>query len=337
MGDERKLILEMLRDGKISSEEAKELLSVLGDTEDMDQHKNTSQETHEQTKKAEREYFEETGENWSLLDGLKGLFTGITGPTYEFVEEYNHRFNPLSIKANIKTKNGTVIIKAWDKEECSIKVTKKIKGFTSETKARDFAKSYQVLKLGDDFIDTEDYKNRHLSINYEIYLPRNIILELKTRSVNGRVLLKDIHLIDGSVTTVNGKITVQNVKGDRIKISGVNGVIDVDADIQSIDCNTVNGKIFIKDSNQQEGHVSISTVNGPIKIELPVGVRGVKVKNSSVNGSIKIDHQDLRIVSQSGKVANKRAEAVSDGDIKRIYNASAVNGTLTVSEIHSNI
>ncbi len=331
MAEEKRLILEMLKDGKISSEEAKELLAVLGEEESNDesdngaeyQHQNTSHDNHEN----------ESG--WSFFSGLKDLlsFNALTGPTHEFVEEYTHIFTSDKVIADIKTRSGSVKIKGWDKEECFIKVIKKIKGIAPESKARDFAQSYNVLRLENSSIETEDYKNKHLNVSYEINLPKSKILNLKTSSVNGKVELKDITIDQCRLNSVNGKTLVEEVKGDSIKVSGVNGVIDINGDFANITCSTVNGKIVVKDSNVEEGSVKLSTVNGPIKIELPSGASGVRVKSSSVNGRCNVEHKNLRITSQSGKYTNKRIEAQSDGEIKRSYDISAVNGTLTVTEL----
>lgn len=334
MGDERKLIIEMLKDGKISHEEARELLAVLGEDESE-----YIDEDGKPTQKAEEEntHNENESESWSFFEGLKSLLTGVTGPTYEFIEEYSHKFSSLNIRATIRNKNGALTIKGWDRDDCSIKVTKKIKGITPESKARDFAKSYSLLKLGGDFIETEDYKNKHLSISYEIFLPKNLVIDLKNKSVNGKVHLKDIIITQGSVSTVNGKIIIEGVKGKEIEVNGVNGVIDIQADIADISCSTVNGRICVKDLNEKEGHVNLSTVNGSVRIELPKGVRGIGVKGSSVNGRVKIEHSDFGMISQSGKYGSKRAEATTGGAVHRTYSLSTVNGSMTVSELERNL
>lgn len=328
--EERRLILEMLKDGKISAEEAKELLEALGENA------NEYIGNDDKIRPDKREYTEDKG-GWSFFDGLKSLisFGDIAGPTHEFIEEYTHKFITNQVTADIRTKSGSIIIKTWEREDCSIKVTKKVRGISDEDRAREFAQSYQVLKLSDDAIHTEDYKNKQLSISYEIMMPKNVVLVLRSTSVNGKVNLKDLHVTSGKINTVNGKIIIDEVVGDKLSISGVNGLIDLNTSVNDLNCTTVNGKISMKDTNKNEGTIKLSTVNGPIKVALPKDVTGVRIHNSSVNGRIKVDHPELRIVSQSGKYVNKSSEVVSSGPIKREYNVSAVNGVLTVCEIES--
>lgn len=330
MGEERKLILEMIKDGKITAEEGKELLQALGE-----EAKENYSEGNETKDKEKNSYEDHKESGWGIFDALKSMinFGDITGPVYDFEEEYTHRFSSSNVSAKINTKTGTVVLKGWDKEECFIKLTKKVKGL-SEDKARELAQSYQVLRLYESSIDTENIKNKHLNVSYEIYLPKNIVLNLDTSSVNGRVNITDITIDHGKISSVNGKILIENVEGSSLNISGVNGLIDINTKVDTVKCSTVNGSIKIRDTNQNQGNVKASTVNGPVKIGLPRGVTGVKIDSSSVNGRTRVEHPDLRIVSQSGKVMNRSCEVISDGPTRRYYNTSAVNGSLTICEIN---
>lgn len=331
MGEERKLILEMIKDGKITAEEAKELLQAMGE-DTKDNHYDEATETQHKEK---NNYGSNKEASWGIFSSLKNMinFGDITGPVYDFEEEYTHRFSSSNVSAKINTKTGKIILKGWDKDECFIKLTKKVKGL-SEDKARDLAQSYQVLSLNENSIDTETIKNKHLNVSYEIYLPKKLIFTLDTSSVNGKVNITDITIDQGKVNSVNGKIIIENVEGSTLDISGVNGLIDINTKVDTVKCSTVNGSIKIRDTNQNEGNVKASTVNGPVKIGLPRGVTGVKISSSSVNGRTRVEHPELRIVSQSGKVMNRSCEVISDGAIRRLYNTSAVNGSLIICEIN---
>lgn len=333
MGEERKLILEMINDGKITAEEGKELLKALGEENNNPETDSNQQGVNEQPK-IKNIKGSQVESNWGLFDTLKNIisFGEITGPTFDFEEEYTHTFLVKNIDASINTKTGSITIKSWDKEECFIKLTKRVKGL-AEDKARELAQSYQILRLTENSIDTESIKNKNLNVSYEIYLPRNLILNLEASSVNGKVNISDITIEHGKVSSVNGKLIFENVEGSSLDVSGVNGLIDINTKVDTVKCSTVNGSIRIRDKNRNEGNVTASTVNGPVKLGLPRGIPGVKINTSSVNGRTKLEHPDLRIVSQSGKYINRSCEVMSDGPTRRFYKTSAVNGSVSICEI----
>ncbi|SHK06214.1 DUF4097 and DUF4098 domain-containing protein YvlB [Anaerobranca californiensis DSM 14826] len=334
--EEKKLILSMLKEGKITVDEGKELLMALG--EDYSGITDAGEIEEEQREKEQKgEEIKKRVKGWSLIDKLMaGLnLESVTGPTFIFTEEYSHKFTSQMVVVDIKTRNGHIKINTWDKEYAFIKVTKKVRRINSEEKAKDLANSYELLKLRENEITTEDYKNRNLSVDYEITLPRCVVVELATSSVNGKVILENLKISRGKVNTVNGKIITSNLLGEELEISGVNGVIEVEGELENLEVNTVNGRISVIDNGKNEGDVHLSTVNGSIAIKLPKGISGIYIKGSTVNGSVKVEHSELNINNIGGKILNKSLEATSPGDIKKRYNVSAVNGSLNVRELEN--
>ncbi|SET18417.1 DUF4097 family beta strand repeat-containing protein [Anaerobranca gottschalkii] len=326
--EERSIILTMLKEGKITAEEAEKLLAALD--EDLMEEEEVQLEKEEGKSK-----YVETETNFGLIDKLINVlnFGSNIGPVYVFTEDYKHNFTSKEIELDIKTKNGYIKINTWNKDYAFVKVTKTVRGIFSGEKAEDLVKSYKVLKLKENGIETENYKNRRLKIDYDITLPQNVVAELYTTSTNGKVDLQNLKLVQGKINSVNGKINIDNVFAKEMEISGVNGIIKVEGEIENLKADTVNGGISLVDKGNHQGDVHLSTVNGSIRLSLPEGVTGVYIKSNSVNGRTKVEHTDLKANILNGKFLARNVEVTSPGEIKRNYKISTVNGSLSITEI----
>ncbi|MFH0735423.1 MAG: DUF4097 family beta strand repeat-containing protein [bacterium] len=214
----------------------------------------------------------------------------------KLLHEKTFNVNPGE-KLYLQTESGDINITSWDKNEVKVKILGNSKAerkmeFTMEKKDKEVYISGE--KKGGNIFNW--FSN--VSIRYEIVVPIEFFLELKTsggdisiKKVNGLKKLRtsggDIDLIDisgeANASTSGGDITADNKKGE-------------------LNVSTSGGDIIIK---SQSGKISASTSGGDVKLEYYGENEGVDLSTSG---------GDIEVYLQSGFKANAELKT-SGGDI----------------------
>jgi DUF4097 and DUF4098 domain-containing protein YvlB len=155
----------------------------------------------------------------------------------------------------------------------------------------------------------ESANNSGWSVSYEILVPQNMDLNLKSH--NGGLTISDVRgQIRFDVT--NGGVRLRRVAGD-VAGATVNGGIQVDLagatwDGRQLDLRTNNGGVTVAMPTQYSAHIQAETGMGGIQSDFPVGLDG----NTRPR---RLDYQMggggglIHIVTGNGSVRLKRAEA----------------------------
>lgn len=151
----------------------------------------------------------------------------------------------------------------------------------------------------------------HMSVSYEILVPRNTNLKLTTQ--NGGI---GITGVEGSMdfSAMNGGISLNEVAGD-VRGRTTNGGVNVNLSGNSwkgrgLDLQTTNGGVRLSLPQNFAAHLEASTVNGGFRSDLDLSVklkdmrRGVNV-NSDINGG----GAPIRVVTTNGGVVINAANA----------------------------
>jgi DUF4097 and DUF4098 domain-containing protein YvlB len=255
-----------------------------------------------------------------VLGGLVSVFSMSCGVVPESTEIYSENFT-LEENALVTVRNtsGDISIVTWGKEYVEVNATKKTTWGKSEL---DKVEVRVTTTPGNMVVETAIVqKNARVSVQYDIKLPRNVIMN-SVEVENG-----DIHLEDtnGStiVTTSLGSIRIKNTSGyltatadsGKIELEGTTGgaklvtsnsgiyVNKADGDISAT---ASNGAIEVRDSkgdvtlDTSNGHISVTdldgfvvrarTSNGPIDVH---GAGGVQMAETT-NGNIDIELSNVR-------------------------------------------
>jgi DUF4097 and DUF4098 domain-containing protein YvlB len=188
---------------------------------------------------------------WGLLLALvagNGLNASIIGtPKAEFQQTYSLTPNGRVVIHNLY---GDVRITAWDRDEVLVQAIKK----SSDPKQLDDARIVVDSSSGLVSIRTQyagGDARRPASVEYRITVPRTANLE--------------------NVKLVNGGLSISGLEGS-IKASSVNGSIQADRLGGQADLSTVNGRLDADFNRVSSANsISLSSVNGPIKLSLPSG------------------------------------------------------------------
>jgi hypothetical protein len=177
--------------------------------------------------------------------GLSG--TVLRSPLAEFHQRYSLRPNGSIVIQNLY---GDVRIVAWDRDEVLVEAFKKSNDPRQLEDARivvDSSSAQLSIRTQYAGIDAE----HPASVDYRITVPRGANLD-------------NVHL-------VNGGLSITGIAGN-IKASSVNGSIHADRLEGEADLSTVNGRLEAGFNRiERSNTISLSSVNGPIRLSLPWG------------------------------------------------------------------
>jgi hypothetical protein len=197
---------------------------------------------------------------------------------------------------------GDVEITAWDRDEVLVEATK----HSSDESALNDAQIVVDSSSGLVSIRTQytgGDADHPASVEYRIMVPRGATLE--------------------NVKLINGGLWLTGMKG-AVKASSVNGSIRAERMQGTVDLSTVNGQV---DAGFQRiskcNPISVSSVNGPIKVSLPAGA-GAHVSAHNLSGGINSDFGQ----SYRADKGNKLDAAVNGGGAQiKLHN---VNGGISI-------
>lgn len=192
---------------------------------------------------------------WSWVAALAVSASGatyasvLTTPQAEFRQLYTLGPNG---HVTIQNQYGNVSITGWDRQEVLVEAVKRSNDPRSLKDARVVVEpsagslAIRTLYAG---ADTQ----HRPKVEYRITVPRSASLE-EIKLGNGGLMISGV---SGSVkaSSVNGNIHVERLEG-RAELSTING--EVDADFERLD---------------QSPAISLSSVNGPIKLMIPCGAK----------------------------------------------------------------
>lgn len=280
MSEEKKMILNMLKEGKITDEEALKLLEAIGN-KDKD---NQKDELDSQEKK-----FEKSANNFvsKIISGVDSFINKVEDTLsnvnldidkgsinfgYDSFNQSTERIfslNELSYDSiiNINNTNGKIDIMEWDKDYGELKALIK---YNDKNINEDF--EFIIEKIVDNEISYEvnnsksfANSNKDFKVNLELYLPKIKLDKINLDTINGKVTIKGIEANSLSADTVNGSIKCISNTISKLKIDSVNGKFDLVGGIyDDLDIDLVNGKVNISELNSKE--TNIDNMNGLIHI-----------------------------------------------------------------------
>jgi DUF4097 and DUF4098 domain-containing protein YvlB len=326
--EERKMILNMLNEGKISAEEAEKLLYALNDKKKT---QISSLSPISLKKKAVNgatavklpssgykvaKFFDRVVKRIKTVDF--DLNFGPSEPVQYVFQDSHVMFQEMDIEVY----NGSVTIVPWDRKdvqvECDAHVYKVPEGSSAKTKFRN-----------ETFYDCDATKmrfysrNKHQKVNAVISVPRDSYEVIKITTFNGPVKISDCEAKILTVKTTVGAIAVNHCSGETVKATAANGSLtlkdcvykDVEADTMNgpvrltvdssqVRSETINGSIYCRFASPVEGYASFKTVTGKIETEFPETLELDAVLKTIVGGFI-CDFDSIEVREEKKEVTRK--------------------------------
>lgn len=111
--------------------------------------------------------------------------------------------------------------------------------------------------------------------------------ELSIDNVSGRIEIANISASELTFDTVSGKINATNVKADNGDINTISGNVTYNGSINSIDCESVSGKLDIVSAVAPK-NIDAESISGSIDISIPEN-DGFTANYDSVSGNFNCD------------------------------------------------
>lgn len=330
MKEERMMILSMLEQGKISSEEAVELLDAL--EEDFNPNESVNKEKQQKINKDKAKRVVDDFEKALKKQGkkmedfgvelgnkLSGLFSGIKekGNPINILNDYesintslerdiSHLENPT---IDFESTNGNITLNTWEKDSISIKINCKYKN--------------GLIDRNDGFYDFYEEENRlifkpefssDIMINLDVYLPDKPYRKIKLETSNGKIKIDNLNVDKVKCHTTNASISAGNIVSKEVNLFTKNGRINLN-NLSSpiIEAISTNSHISIEDVDSED--LKLSTVNGRIIV---YNTTTNNLIGTSSNGSIEVKNissEKINLLTSNGKISCK---SINLGRIKKL-------------------
>lgn len=332
--EERLMILQMVADQKITAAEAAELLKALDGQKEAASHPTQApQAAHAGPPgavpplqplppKAPPPPGFGLGSGLSafieeVVDKVTSAFGDLTftGPRFEFPTEISGLFTAEQIPLRIFTGNGHVELKAWDQPGYKAQILVRARG-VNEAEARQRANEaylVQATETGFTLETNRRYDWTDLTVHVTLFLPKNKLYRLETRTGNGHIRVEGIALADARANSGNGRITFLGGAADRLFVKSGNGSIEVDGDVAELEAGTGNGSVRVIPMGRRSESLQIKTGNGAIHIDTGRLSRevGFHIDASTGMGSVSIGRSDLVYQREDRQVGHKHVIARS--------------------------
>lgn len=205
-------------------------------------------------------------------------------------------------------KNGGIKIKGSDRADILVRACVQSWG-ASEEAAREVASGIKISTGGN--VKPEAAGDEHWGVSYEIQVPRNTDLNLKTH--NGGI---SIYSVEGRLQfeTLNGGVGLSDVAGD-VRGRTTNGGVKVSLTGNSwrgsgLDITTTNGGVHLTMADSYSANIETGTTNGGFRSDIPAlsvtqeDVKGPDRHNRAtrLNTALNGGGAPIRVITMNGGV-----------------------------------
>lgn len=338
MQEEKKRILQMVQDGKLSAEEALTLLTEL-DKAEQENGKKEECLVHEL---APVHKFEESDEK--TYDSFQKKIHSSTDKVIDFIDsaikkmkeadlDFNfgasvdithifHENQTFFKEINIEIANGKANIIPWDQQDLRVECRAKIYRVHNQDEARSlFLRDVLFSGSGDSFQFVTRQKSMKIEAN--IYVPKsrydqvsvrifngsisgnNLQFEkMKAKTANGTIHFNQLTGEKAEFETGNGSIMIEQAHLEKLEAETLNGAIVTDGYFNKMDAQSFSGDISCDIPGRQGDYIHAKTVTGKIYVNLESGI-AVHGELKSNIGSLYVNLPGIEVVEEKNEVVQK--------------------------------
>lgn len=327
MADEQLLILKMLEDGKITAEQATELLTLIGkrspsrvNPSQLAESRRVQRELRQEERRVLRQQARSLREEERQVrrqikrEAKRYSDLGQTGPadslgrtvqnslfmlglplgggrSFVFTKELDGKFVGERPEIGVRNTNGRIVIENSQDDRWHLRLTVRVRADGAD-EARGLAESLVSVKHADTALSVESKRlfGQNAGVDIDLLLPCGIRPRLQASCTNGTINLIGITGEKLVLHTVNGKVKAQEFQTESIEAHSVNGGIWLAGAGQQIKCRAANGRIQLLYAGESSARVELETVNGAIDVSLPLGEQvGYQVDAASTAGAVEVN------------------------------------------------
>lgn len=300
MANKKERIMDLMRRGIISEDEALELLEKTGsDNSGMEGGANkdskfsyTDNDGYENHNVELGETVKNTWEN--LFEKGKEVFRGMSKAVDDNID-FTHGFPKVKSinktvekdieedfsSVNIDIKAGKVSVLPG--ENAHVKIEYKVYGSIENDDVDAYIKDKAKLEVVDGQLEITT--SVRMSADIELYLPEKMYESVQLAVTHGDMKVEKVSANELNVNLVNGNIDLTHTTSDRLGISNKNGDVKVlDGKTQNLSSNVINGTTRVTASFE---NADLNSVNGDVLVTETLGVAR-QLNAKTVNGDVKL-------------------------------------------------
>lgn len=362
MKEKRKRILKLVEDGKLTVEEALDLLELL-ETESQTFEENQDEMVHALQDEAQ---FEEAKKE----DNIHQIFHSTKDKILDFVDsalkkikdfdldlnfgqsvEISHIFHHSDVALkdlDIDVANGSIKMVPWDQSDVRIECKAKVYRVEDQDKARqNFLRDIVFAVDGEKLQFTTQQK--WMKVDSVMFVPQTRYDRIRARMFNGPLSGENLLATDMKFKTANGKIELSGLNGKRVEaetanghikiISSqfddveaetINGQIKLDGDFQRVEMQSFNGNLVTNLCGQRCEVLSAKATTGSVDVYVPNGIAVSGELNTNLGGfNVLID--GIQIIEEKNEMIQKllRFKPISQTETLKIK-ADTKTGSVTI-------
>ncbi|WP_163099165.1 DUF4097 family beta strand repeat-containing protein [Peribacillus alkalitolerans] len=336
MVEVKKKILELVQQGKISTEEALKLLEELDQAEKVkaekekevvtslstvviDAGEKTEETAHKKTHSLKEKLFDAVH---TVLDKVKELDLDFKlGQSVEVSHIFQHGDASFE-DIDIDIANGKLELIPWDQSdvrvECQAKVYRTnevnearkllLEGttFTIENNRLELNTKQKWMKFDAKvFVPIQEYNKVRIRLfNGAISAGNLKVQSLNAKTANGKILISNAAAELGEFETANGNIELSSGSFKKLEVETINGAISAEGTSVYADLQTFNGNIKLKLHNKAAQSIVAKAVTGSVDLLIP-NEAAVEGELKSNLGGFNLDLSGIQIVEEKNEVAQK--------------------------------
>ncbi|WLD92936.1 DUF4097 domain-containing protein [Alkalihalobacillus sp. AL-G] len=365
--EERKMILRMLDEGKVTSNEAVELLKAVGETGTVEQKTSAEVTTHttgddnsEQTRQEKQK--EHQKRESSTVNKFSGFLDKVItklkdtdfdlnfGQSLPVDHVFQENDSPVD-RINVQITNGGIQLHPWEEESVRVECHATVYRVQTQEEAKSYFMNNAHFGIESGELKFLVDENK-LKVQAHMFVPKKMYEEIQLRTSNGSITAADlqtgkvnIRTSNGAVTlnqfegnslnasTSNGKIKLENGKWKKTKLETLNGAIRVDGSYEDVEAETLNGAITFVLNDANPGKASLKTVAGKIEMLIPEGLK-IEGDLKATIGSLNCYLDQVEILKESKEVVQKRMSFIANHDAPTTYEieAEAKTGSISIAK-----
>ncbi len=344
MQEERKKILKMVEEGRLSVEEALFLIEELEKKEKTMEDKKAELITELSTTVKQDESSYSSGQQKKegsfsgqklhstvdkIMDFVDSAFKKIKdvdldlnfGQSVDITHIFQQSVSNLT-QVDIDLANGSVEVIPWDQDDVRVECAAKVYRVENQEEARKKLLEEVLFSIeGQKLIFSNQQK--WMKADVTLYIPRVDYEKVRIRLFNGAITGANLKATDLKAKTANGKISFENLITKKLETETANGTIQVvESHIYEIEAETINGSIQTDGTFQRvdlqsfSGSIScnlknptcenieVSSGTGAVDISVPIGTP-VRGEFKSNLGNFKLELEGIDIIEDKSEMVQK--------------------------------
>jgi DUF4097 and DUF4098 domain-containing protein YvlB len=364
MKEERKRILKLVEEGKMTVDEALFLIEQLEQGKSQQQEKSTALSTDVKFEEAKKEDYKKEDFKFNsvkdkVLDFVDSAFKKIKD--FDLDLNFGHSVDITHIfqqgdaylnQVDIDMANGSVKVLPWEQRdvrvECSAKVYRvedqdearrkflEDAIFTIENQKLRFSVQQKWMKVDAVIhIPKEEYENVRIRLfNGSIEGENLTVKDCRAKTANGKVFLGNLECGKLETETANGQISISGSAIKDLEAETINGAIKVDGSFDNIDLQSFNGNVTCKVNNNDCESVEVKATTGSIEVLLPEKTPASGELKSNL-GSFTIELDGIQVIEEKSDMVQKNLRfKPADGGQKAVrLHADTKTGSITVKKL----